>query len=54
MNENYCIIGTGVTAVHAAKAIRDHDQEANIHGFWIRKDHCHITELNYRRNYIQI
>ena len=30
MKKNYCIIGTGVTAVNAAKAIRDHDQEANI------------------------
>ncbi len=27
---NYCIIGTGVAAVQAAKAIRDHDQDANI------------------------
>ncbi len=27
---NYCIIGTGVTAVQAAKAIRDHDKEASI------------------------
>ncbi|CAM3938819.1 hypothetical protein MEZE111188_16810 [Mesobacillus zeae] len=30
MNKNYCIIGTGVAAVNAAKAIRDHDKEANI------------------------
>lgn len=30
MNRNYCIIGTGVAAVNAAKAIRDHDKEANI------------------------
>ena len=33
MEKNYCIIGTGVAAVHAAKAIRDHDQDANIHVF---------------------
>lgn len=30
MNKNYCIIGTGVAAVNAAKAIRDLDQESNI------------------------
>jgi nitrite reductase (NADH) large subunit len=33
MNKNYCIIGTGVAAVNAAKAIRDQDKEANIHVF---------------------
>ncbi|MCQ6276691.1 NAD(P)/FAD-dependent oxidoreductase [Bacillus sp. V3B] len=33
MNRNYCIIGTGVAAVNAAKAIRDQDKEANIHVF---------------------
>lgn len=27
---NYCIIGSGVAAVNAAKAIRDNDKEANI------------------------
>ncbi|CRK82867.1 NAD(P)/FAD-dependent oxidoreductase [Neobacillus massiliamazoniensis] len=30
MNKNYCIIGTGVAAVNAAKEIRVHDKEANI------------------------
>src|SRR4051794_34104411 len=30
MKKNFCIIGTGVAAVHAAKAIRDHDKESNI------------------------
>ena len=33
MNKNYCIIGSGVAAVNAAKAIRDSDKEANIHVF---------------------
>ena len=33
---NYCIIGTGVAAVQAAKAIRDHDQDANITRIWRR------------------
>ncbi len=33
MGKNYCIIGTGVAAVNAAKAIRDNDEEANIHVF---------------------
>lgn len=33
MNKNYCIIGSGVAAVYAAKAIRDQDKEANIHVF---------------------
>lgn len=28
--KNYCIIGTGVAAVNAAKAIRDQDKEGNI------------------------
>ena len=37
MSKNYCIIGTGVAAVHAAKAIRDHDQDANIHVFGSEK-----------------
>lgn len=30
MSNNYCIIGTGVAAVNAAKAIRDQDPEGNI------------------------
>jgi len=30
MTKNYCIIGTGVAAVNAAKAIRDQDPEGNI------------------------
>lgn len=30
LNKTYCIIGTGVAAVHAAKAIRDLDPESNI------------------------
>lgn len=30
MAKNYCIIGTGVAAVNAAKAIRDQDPEGNI------------------------
>ncbi|OPA76260.1 FAD-dependent oxidoreductase [Paenibacillus selenitireducens] len=30
MKKNYCIIGTGVAAVNAAKAIRDQDPEGNI------------------------
>ncbi|WP_338450359.1 FAD-dependent oxidoreductase [Niallia oryzisoli] len=33
MNKNYCIIGSGVAAVYAAKDIRDQDKEANIHVF---------------------
>lgn len=37
MSKNYCIIGTGVAAVHAAKAIRDQDKEANIHVFGAEK-----------------
>jgi nitrite reductase (NADH) large subunit len=37
MGKNYCIIGTGVAAVHAAKAIRDQDKEANIHVFGAEK-----------------
>ncbi|WP_071393157.1 NAD(P)/FAD-dependent oxidoreductase [Bacillus tuaregi] len=37
MNKNYCIIGSGVAAVNAAKAIRDHDKEANIHVFGAEK-----------------
>lgn len=37
MNKNYCIIGTGVAAVNAAKAIRDQDKEANIHLFGAEK-----------------
>ena len=37
MNKNYCIIGSGVAAVHAAKAIRDQDKEANIHVFGAEK-----------------
>ena len=34
---NYCIIGTGVAAVNAAKAIRDHDQDAKILVFGAEK-----------------
>lgn len=30
MSKQYCIIGTGVAAVNAAKAIRDHDKESAI------------------------
>lgn len=30
MMKHYCIIGTGVAAVNAAKAIRDIDKEAQI------------------------
>ncbi|MDQ0087587.1 nitrite reductase (NADH) large subunit [Paenibacillus anaericanus] len=30
MTKNYCIVGTGVAAVNAAKAIRDQDPEGNI------------------------
>lgn len=30
MKKNFIIIGSGVAAIHAAKAIRDHDQENNI------------------------
>lgn len=30
MMKNYCIIGTGVAAVHAAKAIRDQDPDGHI------------------------
>ena len=37
MNKNYCIIGTGVAAVYAAKAIRDSDKEAHIHVFGAEK-----------------
>ena len=37
MNKNYCIIGTGVAAVYAAKAIRDQDKEAHIHVFGAEK-----------------
>lgn len=37
MSRNYCIIGTGVAAVYAAKAIRDQDKEANIHVFGAEK-----------------
>ena len=37
MEKNYCIIGSGVVAVHAAKAIRDQDKEANIHVFGAEK-----------------
>ncbi|KAA9014530.1 NAD(P)/FAD-dependent oxidoreductase [Niallia endozanthoxylica] len=37
MNKNYCIIGTGVAAVNAAKAIRDQDKEAHIHVFGAEK-----------------
>jgi nitrite reductase (NADH) large subunit len=37
MLKNYCIIGTGVAAVNAAKAIRDNDHEANIHVFGSEK-----------------
>ncbi len=33
MTKNYCIIGTGVAAVNAAKAIRDQDPEGNIRIF---------------------
>ncbi|WP_428910634.1 NAD(P)/FAD-dependent oxidoreductase [Niallia sp. Krafla_26] len=33
MSKIYCIVGTGVAAVYGAKAIRDHDKEANIHVF---------------------
>jgi len=33
LDKNYCIIGSGVAAVYAAKAIRDQDKEANIHVF---------------------
>ncbi len=33
MSKNYCIIGSGVAAVNAAKAIRDQDKEAYIHVF---------------------
>lgn len=34
---NYCMIGTGVAAVNAAKAIRDHEQDAKIHVFGTEK-----------------
>jgi nitrite reductase (NADH) large subunit len=37
MNKSYCIIGTGVAAVYAAKAIRDQDKEAHIHVFGAEK-----------------
>ena len=37
MEKNYCIIGSGVVAVHAAKAIRDQDKDANIHVFGAEK-----------------
>lgn len=37
MNKNYCIIGTGVAAVYAAKAIRDQDKAAHIHVFGAEK-----------------
>ena len=37
MNKNYCIIGTGVAAVYAAKAIRDQDKEAHINVFGAEK-----------------
>jgi nitrite reductase (NADH) large subunit len=37
MNKNYCVIGTGVTAVYAAKAIRDADKDGNIHVFGAEK-----------------
>ena len=53
MNKNYCIIGTGVAAVHAAKAIRDHEKK-QISMFLEQKRPCHITESNYRKTYIQI
>lgn len=33
MTKNYCIIGTGVAAVNAAKAIRDQDQKGDIRIF---------------------
>ena len=53
MGKNYCIIGTGVAAVNAAKAIRDNDQEANIHVFGGKRP-CHTIELNYQKTYIRI
>ena len=37
VSKNYCVIGTGVAAVYAAKAIRDQDKEANIHVFGAEK-----------------
>lgn len=37
VSENYCVIGTGVAAVYAAKAIRDQDKDANIHVFGAEK-----------------
>ena len=37
MKKNYCIIGTGVAAVNAAKAIRDYDKDANIFLFGAEK-----------------
>ena len=33
MSKNYCVIGTGVAAVYAAKTIRGQDKDANIHVF---------------------